>query len=124
MALIGDIGTRLRLPERIRLWQAAAMSWLRPAAALVQRLGLHHVGGALTERRRLPAVDVQPHVAAIDIVDHLALLVELVSSGWRGVDARLARLEAAQQESVSNAFVEKLPSQAEQAGAIVERAAA
>jgi hypothetical protein len=26
-------------------------------------------------------------------VDDLALLVELVSSGWRGVDARLARLE-------------------------------
>jgi hypothetical protein len=28
-------------------------------------------------------------------VDDLALLVDLVSSGWRGVDARLARLEAA-----------------------------
>jgi hypothetical protein len=34
-------------------------------------------------------------------VDDLALLVELVSSGWRGVDARLERLErnAAQAES-------------------------
>src|ERR687891_2923344 len=29
-------------------------------------------------------------------VDDLALLVELVSSGWRGVDARLARLERGQ----------------------------
>src|SRR5262249_49088664 len=28
-------------------------------------------------------------------VDDLALLVDLVSSGWRGVDARLARLEPA-----------------------------
>jgi hypothetical protein len=28
-------------------------------------------------------------------VDDLALLVDLVSSGWRGVDERLARLEAA-----------------------------
>ena len=28
-------------------------------------------------------------------IDDLALLVELVSSGWRGVDARLQRLEAA-----------------------------
>jgi len=27
-------------------------------------------------------------------VDDLALLVELVSSGWKGVDARLARIEA------------------------------
>jgi hypothetical protein len=29
-------------------------------------------------------------------VDDLALLVDLVSSGWRGVDARLARLEGRQ----------------------------
>jgi hypothetical protein len=28
-------------------------------------------------------------------VDDLALLVDLVTSGWRGVDARLARLERA-----------------------------
>jgi hypothetical protein len=28
-------------------------------------------------------------------VDDLALLVDLVSSGWRGVDERLARLEKA-----------------------------
>jgi hypothetical protein len=28
-------------------------------------------------------------------VDDLALLVDLVSSGWRGVDARLARIENA-----------------------------
>jgi len=32
-------------------------------------------------------------------VDDLALLVDLVSSGWRGVDARLARLERGQTES-------------------------
>ncbi|MGI8478619.1 MAG: hypothetical protein ACR2M2_01970 [Gaiellaceae bacterium] len=32
-------------------------------------------------------------------VDDLALLVELVSSGWRGVDARLARLERGQTEA-------------------------
>ena len=28
-------------------------------------------------------------------VDDLALLVDLISSGWRGVDQRLARIEAA-----------------------------
>ena len=32
-------------------------------------------------------------------VDDLALLVELVSSGWRGVDARLERLERDEGES-------------------------
>ena len=32
-------------------------------------------------------------------VDDLALLVDLVSSGWRGVDARLARLEGHERDS-------------------------
>ena len=31
-------------------------------------------------------------------MDDLTLLVDLVSSGWRGVDARLERLEAAAAE--------------------------
>ena len=43
MALIGDIGTRLRLPEWLRRWRAAAAAWLAAARrALVQRLGLQH----------------------------------------------------------------------------------
>jgi hypothetical protein len=42
-------------------------------------------------------------------VDDLALLVDLVSSGWRGVDARLARLEAGTPvEPVQNGRVEAL----------------
>jgi len=42
-------------------------------------------------------------------VDDLALLVDLVSSGWRGVDTRLARLEAgASVEPVQNGRVEAL----------------
>lgn len=45
-------------------------------------------------------------------VDDLALLVELVSSGWRGVDARLERLERDRAES-SSAVVETLPQDAE-----------
>src|SRR5262249_26036423 len=39
-------------------------------------------------------------------VDDLALLVDLVSSGWRGVDARLARLE--EDQSSIAAIVEEL----------------
>jgi len=44
-------------------------------------------------------------------VDDLALLVELVSSGWRGVDARLARLESSpgRADSASSTSVEVLP---------------
>jgi len=34
-------------------------------------------------------------------VDDLALLVDLVSSGWKGVDARLERLERAQEAAVN-----------------------
>jgi hypothetical protein len=35
-------------------------------------------------------------------VDDLALLVDLVSSGWKGVDARLERLERAQEEAAGS----------------------
>jgi len=45
-------------------------------------------------------------------VDDLALLVELVSSGWRGLDGRLERLERSQAEDTARviAAVEDLPS--------------
>jgi hypothetical protein len=44
-------------------------------------------------------------------VDDLALLVDLVTSGWRGVDSRLARLEEGQAEGAAQvrAVVESLP---------------
>jgi hypothetical protein len=35
-------------------------------------------------------------------VDDLALLVDLVSSGWKGVDTRLERLERAQEEAAGS----------------------
>lgn len=35
-------------------------------------------------------------------VDDLALLVDLVSSGWKGVDGRLERLERAQEKAVDS----------------------
>ena len=41
-------------------------------------------------------------------VDDLALLVDLVSSGWRGVDARLERLEKTQASSSSSDVFERL----------------
>jgi hypothetical protein len=45
-------------------------------------------------------------------VDDLALLVDLVSSGWKGVDARLGRIEA---------VVNRLEHQHDDSGAIVYR---
>ena len=76
-----------------------------------------HVGAAVRDGLRTEVLPVARHIAEIRgllnqairrlerlegellaerhaRVDDLALLVDLVSSGWRGVDVRLARLEA------------------------------
>ena len=81
-----------------------------------------HVGDAVRDGVRTEVLPVARHIAEIrgllnqairrlerlegDLlaerharVDDLALLVELVSSGWRGVDARLARLERGHAQS-------------------------
>lgn len=57
-------------------------------------------------------------------VDDLALLVDLVSSGWRGVDVRLERLE--QGQSSVAAMVEELPprTRTDDASALTHAAAA
>jgi hypothetical protein len=91
-----------------------------------------HVGVAVRDGLRTEVLPVARHIAEIrgllnqairrlerlegDLlaerharVDDLALLVDLVSSGWRGVDARLARLEGtASRSSTEGALVEKL----------------
>jgi hypothetical protein len=91
-----------------------------------------HVGAAVRDGLRTEVLPVARHIAEIrgllnqairrlerlegDLlaerharVDDLALLVELVSSGWRGVDTRLARLEAGTSVGpVQNGHVEAL----------------
>jgi hypothetical protein len=58
-------------------------------------------------------------------VDDLELLVDLVSSGWRGVDARLARLEEhAESSAPVRSLVESIAAQNGQADGMVERSAA
>jgi len=44
--------------------------------------------------RRLEAVEQTAQAERHERVDDLALLVDLISSGWQNVDARLARIEA------------------------------
>jgi hypothetical protein len=58
-------------------------------------------------------------------VDDLALLVDLVSSGWKGVDTRLESLERLQAGAAApaNGHME-LPAQSRHAEALAERAAA
>jgi hypothetical protein len=102
-----------------------------------------HVGAAVRDGIRVEVLPVARHIAEIrgllnaairrlerlegDLlaerharVDDLALLVDLVTSGWRGVDARLERLERAQAEGD---VVEELP-HADSASRELEHAAA
>ena len=63
---------------------------------------------AIRRLERLEAAELAERHAR---VDDLALLVDLVTSGWRGVDARLAALERQSSESVelARAAVDMLP---------------
>jgi len=62
--------------------------------------------------RRLERIEAELLAERKARIDDLALLVELVSSGWRGIDARLARLErATPQEAATNGHVEQLPTE-------------
>lgn len=102
---------------------------LAAAAAELEASIPAHVGTAVRDGLRVEVLPVARHVAEIrgllnqvirrlerlegDLlaerharVDDLALLVDLVSSGWRGVDARLERLE---QPRPGREVVEELP---------------
>jgi hypothetical protein len=94
----------------------AQIEELAAAAAELETSIPEHVGAAVRDGLRAEVLPVARHIAEIrgllnqairrlerlegDVlserharVDDLALLVELVSSGWQGVDARLERLE-------------------------------
>lgn len=103
---------------------------LAAAAAELEASIPEHVASAVRDGLRVEVLPVARHIAEIrgllngairrlerlegDLlaerharVDDLALLVELVTSGWRGVDARLARLENAGADGGD--VVEELP---------------
>jgi hypothetical protein len=110
----------------------AQIEELAAAAAELESSIPAHVGVAVRDGLRTEVLPVARHIAEIrgllnhairrlerlegDLlaerharVDDLALLVDLVSSGWRGVDARLARLEGAPPEAEpEDARVEEL----------------
>jgi hypothetical protein len=109
----------------------AQIEELAAAAAELEASIPVHVGSAVRDGLRTEVLPVARHIAEVrgllnqairrlerlegDLlaerharVDDLALLVDLVSSGWHGVDARLARLEASAQ-APSAGRVEELP---------------
>lgn len=92
MALIGDIGTRLRWPERLRRGRALAMGAARRAAAMLQRLGVHHLGTRLMSRMPkglyarsilivvMPILILQAVVAYVFMERHWQLVTRRLSS--------------------------------------------
>jgi hypothetical protein len=83
-------GLEAGLPEQVA---AAVRQGVREEAAPVGR-GLAEVRGlAYQTLRRLERVQTDLAAERHARVDDLALLVELVSAGWRSVDERLARIE-------------------------------
>jgi len=90
--------------------EAAVRDGLRTEVLPVAR-HIAEIRGLLNQAiRRLERLEGELLAERHARVDDLALLVDLVSSGWRGVDARLARLEAGHSSVEAN--VEDLPAQA------------
>ena len=73
----------------------AVREGLRAEAAPVARQLAEVRGLAAQTIRRLERLEGDLLAERHARVDDLALLVDLISSGWRGVDARLARIEHA-----------------------------
>ena len=80
------------LPERVG---QAVREGVRAEAVPVARQVAELRGLMNAVLRRLERVEDVVHAEREARVDDLALLVDLVSSGWAGVDRRLARLERA-----------------------------
>jgi hypothetical protein len=78
------------LPEKI---EGAVQEGLREQVLPVAR-NLAEIRGLMNQLlRRLETIEGDAHADRNARVDDLALLVDLISSGWQGVDTRLARLE-------------------------------
>jgi hypothetical protein len=106
------------LPEHVG---AAVRDGVR-AEVLPAARHIAEIRGLLNQAiRRLERIEGDLLVERHARVDDLALLVDLVSSGWRGVDTRLARLE--DRGEVSDAQIEPL-TQGERERALEHAAAA
>jgi hypothetical protein len=79
------------LPARV---EGAVQDGLREQVLRVGR-NLAEVRGLLNQAiRRLEALEGSSQAERHERVDDLALLVDLISSGWQNVDARLSRIDA------------------------------
>jgi hypothetical protein len=84
-------GAATALPERV---ETAVQDGLREQVLPVGR-NLAELRGLMNQAiRRLEALEGDALADRHARVDDLALIVDLISAGWKGVDARLGRLES------------------------------
>jgi hypothetical protein len=93
--------------EEIR---AALREGLREEAAPISRRLAEVKGLSNNAIRRLESIEATIESERTARVDDLALLVELLTEGWRAMNARLARIEELVQVEESSAAVYRLPS--------------
>lgn len=98
----------VKIPDQVG---AAVRDGLRSEVLPVARQ-VAEIRGLLNQAiRRLERLEGELLAERHARIDDLALLVDLVSSGWRGLDGRLERLERSQDEHTARviAAVEDLP---------------
>ena len=106
MAELAELAARIEstLPERVG---DAVKEGMRSEALPVARQLAEVRGLAGQTIRRLERVESDTLAERHARIDDLALLVDLISSGWKSVDERLARIETAVQ-ATPGAFVYRL----------------
>ncbi len=98
MVELAEVATRIEatLPDQV----ADAVQQGMRAEALPVARQLAEVRGLTGQTiRRLERIESDTLAERHARVDDLALLVDLISSGWKSVDERLARIETAVEES-------------------------
>jgi hypothetical protein len=89
--------------------RAALREGLREEAAPISRRLAEVKGLSNNAIRRLESIEATIESERNARVDDLALLVELLTEGWRAMNARLARMEALLQAEEPGAAVYRLP---------------
>lgn len=99
------------MEEHIRdALRGALRDGLREEAAPISRRLAEVKGLSNNAIRRLESIEATIEAERSARVDDLALLVELLTEGWRAMNARLARIETLLQTEEPGAAVYRLPS--------------
>jgi hypothetical protein len=115
--------TAAELEAAIPVQLASAIQEATRAEVLPVARHIAEVHGLLNQViRRLERIEAEQLAERHARVDDLSLLIELVTSGWRGVDARLAALERRVAEAAAGGNHVELPA-GHRSDALIDRAA-